>query len=331
MDEEKLLQYKMMFLDPDESDEFKKVMEEEEGEKGGKKKVEVPDYTKKYLGNESEYAVCLIKEIRTIFFAPLDTNPDQDQIRLMDHWVINTERGKEFVSVLKFFKHKLCDEDVQYFARFVKLARDADFSQEDRNRDREAKAMDICKKKIEKLNLVMKLVKVHYLFDGSRIMFYFTAPSKVDFRELVKQLASVFRTRIELRQIGVRDETKLIGGIGPCGMHICCNCYLTNFKSVSIKMAKDQNLVLNPGKISGICGRLLCCLNYENETYLCERKCLPEINEAVLYEGKKARVLSLDILKHRIKIMLEDESIKEVDAADLKQVKKEHENKPENR
>ncbi|MDD5089469.1 MAG: regulatory iron-sulfur-containing complex subunit RicT [Candidatus Wallbacteria bacterium] len=314
MDDEKLLQYKLMFLDPEDNDALKKLKEEDEDEdRSSRKKVEIPDYARKYLHQEADYALCIIEEIRATLYAPLDSIPEGfGPAAPEDIWVVNTERGRELVRVVRFIKHKLNEPDIQHFARLQKKAVEADLQQEERNRERETKALDICKKKIEKLNLVMKLVKVHYLFDGGRIMFFFTAPSKVDFRELVKQLASVFRTRIELRQIGVRDETKLIGGIGPCGMHVCCHRFLCNFKSVSIKMAKDQNLVLNPGKISGICGRLLCCLNYENKMYVDEKRRIPEIDESVVFENKRAKVLSSDTASRTVKLMFEDESVRDV-------------------
>jgi len=314
------LQNQFMFIEPEEEKELENVIKEDKNPEDRRKKSNLSKQLKNYLNKELDYLVCFVKETRTIFYIPFDISDKPEDIE-GKKVIINTERGKEFAETLNVKKYTLKDEDSSSFARFVKWAEDKDIQQENRNRDREEQAFELCYKKIKNLRLKMKLVKVHYLFDAGRIMFYFTAPNKVDFRELVKQLASVFRTRIELRQIGVRDEAKLIGGIGPCGQHICCHRHLSGFKSVSIKMAKDQNLVLNPGKISGICGRLLCCLNYEDCVYSEERKKMPEVEEFVRFESQKAKVLAINVLKHVLTIQFEDMSTRRVEASEVERIK----------
>lgn len=314
------LQNQFMFIEPEEEREFESVIKEDKNPEYRRKKNSLSNQVQNFLNKELDYLVCFVKETRTTFYVPFEMNDKPQEVEEKEI-IINTERGKEFAVSLNVKKYALKDDEASSFAHFVKWAEDKDIHQENRNRDREEKAFELCFKKIKNLKLKMKLVKVHYLFDAGRIMFYFTAPNKVDFRELVKQLASVFRTRIELRQIGVRDEAKLIGGIGPCGQHICCHRHLSGFKSVSIKMAKDQNLVLNPGKISGICGRLLCCLNYENSVYSEERKKMPEVEEFVSYESQKAKVLAINVLKHILTIQFEDMSIKRVDASEVERIK----------
>jgi len=317
--DERTLQNQFMFIEPEEELELDNVIKEDKKSPEINEKSGISREMQKFIGKEYDYMVCFVKEIRAIFYVPENMNEEMEKFSAKK-LIINTERGKEFAEFLKKEKLLLKAEESGNIAHFIKWVEEKDIQQEKRNREREIQAFDICQKNIKSLKLNMKLVKVHYLFDAARIMFYFTAPNKVDFRELVKQLASVFRTRIELRQIGVRDEAKLIGGIGPCGQHICCHRHLCGFKSVSIKMAKDQNLVLNPGKISGICGRLLCCLNYENSIYEEERKKLPEVEEFVEYESKKAKVISVNVLKHSMLLLFEDQSTKKANISEIKRL-----------
>ncbi|ONI39609.1 stage 0 sporulation protein, partial [Candidatus Epulonipiscium fishelsonii] len=195
------------------------------------------------------------------------------------------------------------------------------------NRAKEKEAFFICKEKIFKHKLNMKLIEAEYLFDGNKLLFYFTSEDRIDFRDLVKELASIFRTRIELRQIGVRDETKMCGGIGICGRKLCCSTFLENFHPVSIKMAKDQNLSLNPVKISGICGRLMCCLKYEEDCYVEIREKLPDIGDIVLTPDGKGEVLAVNVLREQIKVAvkMKDKDEKEAifyNSSDIKIKKK---------
>lgn len=180
------------------------------------------------------------------------------------------------------------------------------------NKDKEKKAFFICKEKIKKHGLEMKLIDTEYTFDNNKVLFYFTADGRIDFRELVKDLASVFKTRIELRQVGVRDETKMLGGIGICGRPLCCSTYLSEFIPVSIKMAKEQNLSLNPTKISGICGRLMCCLKNEQEAYEYLNSNLPNVGETVkTFDGLKGEVKSVNVLRQKVKIVIEQNDERE--------------------
>ena len=181
------------------------------------------------------------------------------------------------------------------------------------NKEREKEAFEICKEKIQKHGLEMKLVNAEYTFDNNKLLFYFTADGRIDFRELVKDLAAVFRTRIELRQIGVRDETKILGGIGICGRPLCCKTYLADFVPVSIKMAKEQNLSLNPTKISGVCGRLMCCLKNEQETYEYLNSRLPNVGDFVTAkDGKKGEVQSVSVLRQLVKVVIDNGDEKEL-------------------
>lgn len=206
-------------------------------------------------------------------------DPGELEIKREDNVIVETVRGLEFGKVVIGMREVPEQEVVLPLKKVIRLATREDVAQMEENKGKEAEAKEICLKKIQDHNLPMKLIDVEYTFDGSKVIFYFTAEGRVDFRELVKDLASVFRTRIELRQIGVRDEAKMLGGIGSCGRVLCCASFLGDFEPVSIRMAKDQNLSLNPTKISGICGRLMCCLKYESEGYECSKKgaILPEI------------------------------------------------------
>jgi cell fate regulator YaaT (PSP1 superfamily) len=194
-------------------------------------------------------------------------DPGEFEIAKGDHVIVETARGIEYGDVVMGPKEVEEDMVVQPLKPVLRIATGDDNAREERNREKEKEAFRICLEKIQKHNLEMKLIDAEYTFDNNKVLFYFTADGRVDFRELVKDLASVFKTRIELRQIGVRDETKIRGGVGICGRVLCCHSYLSEFAPVSIKMAKEQNLSLNPSKISGTCGRLMCCLKNEQETY----------------------------------------------------------------
>lgn len=205
----------------------------------------------------------------------------------------------------------------------VRLATKEDEEHEQKNREKEAEAFVICKQKIDKHKLEMKLIAAEYTFDRNKLLFYFTADGRIDFRELVKDLASVFRTRIELRQIGVRDETKLRGGIGICGRALCCHTYLSEFAPVSIKMAKEQNLSLNPTKISGVCGRLMCCLKNEEEAYEELNRSLPNVGTRVKTpDGLNGEVQNVSVLKQKVRVIVtldnDEKEVREYMAAELK-------------
>ena len=194
----------------------------------------------------------------------------------------------------------------------IRIATEEDERKHEENKEKNKKAMTICREKIAKRGLEMKLIGAEYAFDGSKVLFYFTADGRVDFRELVKDLAAVFTTRIELRQVGVRDETKILGGIGICGRQLCCNAHLSEFGPVSIKMAKEQSLSLNPTKISGVCGRLMCCLAHEQETYEYLNRKLPTVGDIVkTVDGKSGEVVSVSVLRQKVKLKVtqEDDSI----------------------
>ena len=196
------------------------------------------------------------------FFAP-----GKYKIHAGDKVIVETARGVEFGSVVSGIREVEDEKIQQPLKPVIRIATADDIRREEKNREKEKEAFEICLEKIRKHGLEMKLIDAEYTFDNNKVLFYFTADGRIDFRELVKDLASVFRTRIELRQIGVRDETKIRGGIGICGRELCCHTYLSEFAPVSIKMAKEQNLSLNPTKISGVCGRLMCCLTNEEQTY----------------------------------------------------------------
>ena len=233
-------------------------------------------------------------------------DPGQLEIQKNEKVIVETARGLEMGTVVLGNKQVEEDAVVQPLKPVLRLATEADREVVRRNREKEKGAFQICKEKIAKHGLEMKLVDVEYTFDNNKILFYFTADGRIDFRELVKDLASVFKTRIELRQIGVRDETKLLGGIGICGRCLCCHSYLSEFAPVSIKMAKEQNLSLNPSKISGVCGRLMCCLKNEQETYEYLNSRLPAVGDLVVHKGDGARgtVQSVNVLRQMVKVMV---------------------------
>ncbi len=220
--------------------------------------------------------------------------------------IVETARGPEYGEVWMTNRHVPEQNIVQPLRQIVRLATDADAAHHENNRLREKEAFEICQEKIAKHNLEMKLVEAQYTFDNSKLLFYFTSASRVDFRELVKDLASVFRTRIELRQIGIRDEAKLLGGLGACGRALCCSGFLADFAQVSIKMAKEQNLSLNSNKISGTCGRLMCCLRYENDTYEQEIRKTPPVDSVVKTPDGNGTVTEINPLAGMVKVRIID-------------------------
>ncbi|MFC0525671.1 stage 0 sporulation family protein [Pontibacillus salicampi] len=233
-------------------------------------------------------------------------DPDAFQITKDDYVIVETVRGIEFGKVV--IANKQVDEEdiVLPLKKVIRIADNKDKIAVSENKDNAKEAYDVCTQKIREHKLDMNLVDVEYTFDRNKVIFYFTADGRVDFRQLVKDLASVFKTRIELRQIGVRDEAKMLGGIGPCGRMLCCSTFLGDFEPVSIKMAKDQNLSLNPAKISGLCGRLMCCLKYENDDYETAKKEMPDIGEDIKTPQGAGRVVGLNILERIVQIELPD-------------------------
>ena len=232
-------------------------------------------------------------------------SPGNLDIRMKDNVIVETARGVEFGTVVMGPKDVEEDKIMQPLKSVIRVATADDVKREERNKEKEKEAFGICLEKIRKHGLEMKLIDAEYTFDNNKVLFYFTADGRIDFRELVKDLASVFRTRIELRQIGVRDETKIRGGIGVCGRPLCCHTYLTEFAPVSIKMAKEQNLSLNPTKISGVCGRLMCCLTNEEETYEELNSRLPAIGDTVTTPDRlKGEVQSVNVLRQLVKVIV---------------------------
>lgn len=232
-------------------------------------------------------------------------DPAGMDIKTGDHVIVETARGIEFGHVVLGSREVDELKVVQPLKPVIRMATAADEETEKRNKEKEKEAFSICLEKIKKHNLQMKLIDAEYTFDNNKVLFYFTADGRIDFRELVKDLAAVFKTRIELRQIGVRDETKIMGGIGICGRPLCCHTYLSEFIPVSIKMAKEQNLSLNPTKISGVCGRLMCCLKNEEETYEELNSKLPNIGDYVTTDdGLKGEVHSVSVLRQLVKVVV---------------------------
>ena len=249
--------------------------------------------------------------------------PGKFHIRQGGKVIVETARGIEFGTVVAGPKEVKDEEVMQPLKSVIRIATEEDKRAEEKNREKEKEAFEICLEKIRKHNLDMKLIKAEYTFDNNKVLFYFTADGRIDFRELVKDLAAVFRTRIELRQIGVRDETKIRGGIGICGRPLCCHTYLSEFAPVSIKMAKEQNLSLNPTKISGVCGRLMCCLTNEEETYEELNSRLPAIGDTVTTnEGLKGEVQSVSVLRQLVKVVValenDEKEIREYKVNELK-------------
>lgn len=251
-------------------------------------------------------------------------DPDNLDINKGDYLIVETARGIEFGECVIGIKQIKEEEIVAPLKKVLRIATEEDIQKHRDNKNKEKEALEICLKKIYEHKLNMKLIDVEYTFDNNKVIFYFTADGRVDFRELVKDLATIFKTRIELRQIGVRDEAKMIGGLGPCGRPMCCSTFLGDFASVSIKMAKEQNLSLNPTKISGICGRLMCCLNYEQSTYEDIRKRLPKVGSIVDTENGKGEVVSNNTVKESIKVKQkigDEEVIQEYKIKDIKLIK----------
>ena len=255
---------------------------------------------------------------KVYFFDPL-----QLEIKRGDHVIVETARGIEFGTVVAGVHEVEDDKVIQPLKPVMRIAGERDIEQEAANKEKEKEAFKICKEKILKHGLEMKLIDAEYTFDNNKVLFYFTADGRIDFRELVKDLAAIFKTRIELRQIGVRDETKILGGIGICGRPLCCHTYLSEFAPVSIKMAKEQNLSLNPTKISGVCGRLMCCLTNEEETYEVLNSQLPSVGDNVTTsDGLTGTVHSLSVLRRLVKVIVnlenDEKEIREYKADDLK-------------
>ncbi|MCI9174220.1 MAG: stage 0 sporulation family protein [Lachnospiraceae bacterium] len=258
-------------------------------------------------------------------------DPQDYEITLGSHVIVETARGVEFGTVMIAPKEVEADQVVQPLKPVIRVATAEDEKTEAKNLQKEKEAFKICLGKIQKHKMEMKLVDAEYTFDNNKLLFYFTADGRIDFRELVKDLASVFRTRIELRQIGVRDETKILGGIGICGRPLCCNTFLSEFAPVSIKMAKEQNLSLNPSKISGVCGRLMCCLKNEEETYEYLNSRLPHVGDYVTTDDRlKGEVNSVNVLRQTVKVLVEVDDEKEIREYKVEQLrfkpkrKKEH-------
>lgn len=249
-------------------------------------------------------------------------DPKTYKINVGDHVIVETARGVEYGTVTGGIRSVPDDMVVQPLKAVIRVATPDDDARARRNRIKEKEALKICAEKVAKHGLDMKLIDAEYTFDNNKVLFYFTADGRIDFRELVKDLAAVFKMRIELRQIGVRDETKILGGIGICGRVLCCNSYLSDFAPVSIKMAKEQNLSLNPTKISGVCGRLMCCLKNEEETYEYLNSRLPAVGDTVtIFDGQKGEVHSVNVLRQKVRVLVDvgdEKEIQEYDVSELK-------------
>lgn len=248
---------------------------------------------------------------------------NDEDINVGDACIVETIRGVEFGKVVK--NNIEVDESALKtpLKTIIRKATEADIEKHKKNKEKEPAALEKCRERIREHNLPMKLLDCEYTFDGVKILFYFSAESRIDFRELVKDLASIFRIRIELRQVGVRDETKILGGFGPCGRPYCCSTYLFDFKTVSIKNVKEQGVSLNSAKISGACGRLMCCLNNEKETYEKLNESMPQISDEVTTkDGFKGTVYSINTLRQKVKVLVnlknDENEIREYDAKDLK-------------
>ena len=240
-------------------------------------------------------------------------DPGKLKISRNDHVIVETARGIEYGTVVGSPREVPPDKVIQPLKPVLRITTERDDEQEANNKKKEKEAFKICLEKIRKHGLEMKLIDAEYTFDNNKVLFYFTADGRIDFRELVKDLASVFKTRIELRQIGVRDETKILGGIGICGRELCCHSHLSEFIPVSIKMAKEQNLSLNPTKISGVCGRLMCCLKHEEETYEELNRRLPNVGDRVTTDdGFKGEVHSVNVLRQLVKVLIDVDNEKEL-------------------
>lgn len=269
----------------------------------------------------------MMKEIIGVRFRPNGKiyffDPGDFQIECGQFVIVETARGVEYGKVVLGRRNIEETKIISSLKPIIRIATDEDSRKYEENKKKSAKAFEICLEKIAKHKLEMKLIEAEYTFDNNKVLFYFTADGRIDFRELVKDLAAVFKTRIELRQIGVRDETKMVGGIGICGRELCCNKHLSEFVPVSIKMAKEQNLSLNPTKISGVCGRLMCCLKHEQDTYEYLNEKLPNVGDFVkTVDGNKGEVLSVNVLRQKVKIVVTDKDdnkeVMEYPVSDLK-------------
>ena len=252
-------------------------------------------------------------------------DPGSLHVNIKTKVIVETTSGEEIGEVVakkKFFNNTELSTPLK---KIIRIASYKDIKHYEENKKKEKEAFTICEQKIKKLKLNMHLTEVEYSFDNAKLLFYFTADGRIDFRELVKELASIFKTRIELRQIGVRDEVRRIGGNGVCGRELCCCSFLNNFEAVSIKMAKEQNMSLNPSKISGNCGRLMCCLKYEQDVYEDKLKNLPKIGAIVKTQDGEGIVDSIETLKEIVKVKLRDDNnetyFKKYSAKDLKIIK----------
>src|SRR6056297_60308 len=257
------------------------------------------------------------KSVKIYYF-----DPGNIELEAGDFVIVETARGIEYGKVVLGKKEVTEEEIVAPLKDVMRKATLKDKEKHEENQRLEEEAYDICLKKIDKHGLPMKLIDVEYTFDHNKIIFYFTADGRVDFRELVKDLARIFKTRIELRQIGVRDEAKMIGGLGPCGRRTCCDTFLRDFDPISIQLAKDQELALNPAKISGLCGRLMCCLKYENEYYEEITKKMPEVGEKItLSNGSKAKVVNHNLIKQEVKLKNKDGDLIKFSLEEIEKIK----------
>ena len=249
-------------------------------------------------------------------------DPQQLEIKRGQHVIVETARGVEYGDVVLGNKEVDDSKVIQPLKSVIRVATPEDDAKEAKNHEKEKDAFKICLEKIAKHGLEMKLIDAEYTFDNNKVLFYFTADGRIDFRELVKDLAAVFKTRIELRQIGVRDETKILGGIGICGRPLCCSTHLSEFIPVSIKMAKEQNLSLNPTKISGVCGRLMCCLKHEADTYEFLNSKLPDVGDFVkTFDGMKGEVASVNVLRQTVKLLVDINDEKELKEYKIEELK----------
>ena len=260
-------------------------------------------------------------------------NPKNFDIKENDNVIVETVRGLEFGNVV-FADREINEEELSTPLKdVVRVATKADVEKHEANIEKAKEAIGLCEEKVKKHKLDMKLIDAEYTFDNSKIIFYFSAEGRIDFRELVKDLATIFRTRIELRQIGVRDEAKLLGGLGHCGREFCCHKFLCDFQPVSIKMAKDQGLSLNPTKISGACGRLMCCLSYEQQAYEEKIKRVPKVGAVVSTPLGEGTVMNVNILKEKVQVKLTSQNdtvnLEEFEAKDVKIIKNNNNTKEE--
>ncbi len=241
----------------------------------------------------------------------------ETDLKLRDMCIIHTKKGQFFGHIIKGPIPVEDTSAVKASCRLLRKATPEDIKQHQENKELEEQALQVCAKKIQQRKLSMKLIDVKFMFDRSKATFYFTAEGRVDFRELVKDLAYEFRMRIEMKQVGVRDEAKLLGGHGCCGLALCCNKFLENFEPVSIRMAKVQNLTLDPNKISGVCGRLMCCLAYEYPTYEEQRKKFPKVGQKVVLNGETGKIKYLDVLEEIARVEFPDGRVIDVEAQEL--------------